>query len=58
MVALMVHLEAASPTTTKLLTTVDVKGKPITYSSGWVTCSTTGVLEQRIAEAVNARLKH
>jgi hypothetical protein len=56
-VSLLVHLEAASPTTTNLLTTVTVKGKPITYSGGWVNCSPTGLLEQRIADAVNARLK-
>src|SRR5471032_1759729 len=48
-VSLIVHLEAASPATTTLLTRLEVKGKPITYSGDWLTCSSTGLLEQRIA---------
>ncbi|MEP6733285.1 MAG: hypothetical protein ABJE10_21760 [bacterium] len=55
-VSVVVHLDPASPSTTNLLTRLAVKGKPISYSGGWVNCSSTGVLEQRIAEGVNARL--
>ena len=57
-VSVLVHLEAASPATTNLRTKVEVKGKPITYSGGWVNCSPTGLLEKRIADVVTARLSH
>ena len=41
---------------TSLATTVDAMGKPVAFSGEYIHCSSTGVLEARIADAVKARL--
>jgi hypothetical protein len=43
--------------TTSIVTTVQGQGRPITLSSEYTTCSTTGGLEMRVLEAVKARLR-
>ena len=41
---------------TTLATTVEAMGKPVAFSGEYIHCSSTGVLETRIADAVKARL--
>jgi hypothetical protein len=43
--------------TTSIATTVDAMGRPVAFSGEYVRCSSTGVLESRIADAVKAQLK-
>lgn len=47
-----------SSTATDLLTTVAVRGKPVTYSGSWVRCDSMGALEQKIHDVVAAKLFH
>ena len=49
--------QAATPTSTSVLTTVEARGRPITMSGEYSICSSTGLLERRIAELVKARLQ-
>ena len=49
--------QAATPTSTSVLTTVEARGRPITMSGEYSICSSTGVLERQIAELVKARLQ-
>jgi hypothetical protein len=42
---------------TTLSTTVEATGRPVSFSSGDVRCTTTGALEGRIAEGVKGELK-
>jgi hypothetical protein len=41
---------------TALSTSVEAMGKPVAFSGEYIRCSSTGVLESRLADAVNARL--
>lgn len=41
---------------TSLATTVEPMGKPVAFSGEYIRCSSTGVLESRLADAVKARL--
>ena len=41
---------------TSLSTTVEPMGKPVAFSGEYIRCSSTGVLESRLADAVKARL--
>jgi len=41
---------------TTISTTVEAMGKPVAFSGEYIRCSSTGVLESRIADAVKARL--
>ena len=41
---------------TSVATTVEAMGKPVAFSGEYIRCSSTGVLESRIADAVKARL--
>ena len=48
---------ADGPSRTSLETLVDMQGRPMTIASEYMTCTTTGLLEKRIAEVVTAQLK-
>jgi hypothetical protein len=50
-------VKSAAPGETILSTTLEATGRPVSFSSGEVRCTTTGALEGRIAEAVRARVK-
>jgi hypothetical protein len=54
LVVTTVMLSAEAATT--LATTVDAMGKPVAFSGEYIRCSSTGVLEARIADAVKANL--
>jgi len=41
---------------TTISTTVDAQGKPVAFAGEYIRCSSTGVLESRIADAVKSRL--
>ena len=58
----MVHLAvrtivSADPAGSTLSTTVSAMAKPVSFSGDYVRCSSTGVLESRIADGVRARLR-
>ena len=46
----------AGEASTTLATTVEAMGKPVAFSGEYIRCSSSGVLETRIADAVKARL--
>lgn len=46
----------ASDAGSSLATTVEAMGKPVAFSGEYIRCSSTGVLEARIADAVKAGL--
>jgi hypothetical protein len=46
----------AGEAATTLSTTIEAMGKPVAFSGEYIRCSSTGVLETRIADAVKARL--
>jgi hypothetical protein len=41
---------------TSLATTIEPMGKPVAFSGEYIRCSSTGVLESRLADAVKARV--
>jgi hypothetical protein len=41
---------------TTVATTVEAMGKPVAFSGEYIRCSSTGVLEARVADAIKARL--
>ena len=55
---LMVQVQPAPAGGTSLATLTTVRAKPITYSGGWISCESRGLLEQRIADEVTARTAH
>jgi hypothetical protein len=56
--SVVTRLEASdSPAGTRLLTSVDAQGRPLTISSEYVRCTSTGVLESRIGEIAAALAK-
>ena len=42
---------------TIVMTTVDAKGRPITISAEYTSCTSTGALEQRIVDLLKAQLR-
>jgi hypothetical protein len=57
--SIVTRLETSdSPAGTRLLTTLDAQGRPLTISSEYVRCTSTGVLEARIGEIVSSLAKH
>jgi hypothetical protein len=57
-VILMIHAQADPAGGTALTTSMTVRGKPISTSGDWMACESRGLLEQRIADGVVARLTH
>lgn len=49
------QIKAADAGTT-ISTTIEPKGKPVAFSGEYINCSSTGVLETRIADAVKSRI--
>jgi len=56
MLSVVTRAEAAASGTTRLLTSVEAQGRPITLSSEYSRCVSTGGLETRIAQIVTAQL--
>jgi hypothetical protein len=50
------QIKAGEGSGSSLSTTVEAMGKPVAFSGEYIRCSSTGVLETRIADAVKARL--
>jgi hypothetical protein len=48
---------SADPAGSTLSTTVSAMAKPVSFSGDYVRCSSTGVLESRIADGVRTRLR-
>jgi hypothetical protein len=56
--SVVTRLEAADgPSRTRLVTSVDAQGRPMTIASEYTRCMTTGVLETRLSQIVTAQLK-
>jgi hypothetical protein len=53
--SVITHLKAENGGTT-LSTTVEAMGKPVAFAGEYIRCSSTGVLESRLADAVKSRL--
>ena len=54
--AIQTVLQAADAGTTRVLSTVTAEGRPITLAGEYTHCTSTGNLERRVAELVNAQL--
>ena len=54
--SVVTRAEAAESGTTRLVTSVDAQGRPLTISSEYARCTSTGGLETRIAQIVTAQL--
>ena len=56
--SIVTHLEQGeTPFQTRLLTSFEAQGRPMTISSEFVRCASTGVLETRISQIVIAEIK-
>ena len=49
-------LQAADAGTTRVLSTISAEGRPITLAGEYTHCTSTGILERRVAELANAQL--
>lgn len=52
------QLRADNPNGTSIRTMVEAQGKPVNFSQAYSACSTTGRLEKRLAEVIQAKLGH
>lgn len=51
------QVSSESATSTSIATTVDAAARPLAFAQEYARCSSKGILEQRIAEAVRNRLR-
>lgn len=56
-VSVVTTVTPATAGSTSVGTVVDVKGRPVSTSGNWLPCSTTGRLEQRIAEVLQRSVR-
>ncbi len=56
-VMITTQVSAALDGGTRIATQMTVKGKPMSYSGGWIPCGSSTSLEQRIVDGVNQQLK-
>jgi hypothetical protein len=54
--SVLTEVRPAEGGASSIVTTVDAMGRPVAFSSEYVRCSSTGILETRIADAVKAKL--
>lgn len=54
--SILTEVRAAEGGGSAIATTIDAMGRPAAFSGEYVRCSSTGVLESRIADAVKAKL--
>jgi hypothetical protein len=54
--SVVTHAEAAEQGTSRLVTSVEAMGRPLTISSEYSRCTSTGAIEKRIGELVTAQL--
>jgi hypothetical protein len=54
--SVVTRAEPADQGMTRLVTSVDAQGRPVTISAEYMRCTSTGGLEKRIAELVTAQL--
>ncbi|MEO7520189.1 MAG: hypothetical protein ABIW79_00095 [Gemmatimonas sp.] len=57
MLTVLVQLQSAGESTTKVSTSVQAAAKPVTYNQGYSQCSTKGELETRLLNIVKAQLQ-